>query len=97
MGGVKKGKSSSKSKSSKSSKDSKPKDLKQAQPTQDEPTNQVPPQERVALVRPYWETLSHEQRVDLLTLDVEFLHQRAVEVTTKTQKQLAAEEAEAER
>ncbi|KAK9841198.1 hypothetical protein WJX74_001758 [Apatococcus lobatus] len=95
MGGVKKGKSSSKSKSSKSSKDSKPKDLKQAQPTQDEPTNQVPPQERVALVRPYWETLSHEQRVDLLTLDVEFLHQRAVEVTTKTQKQL--EEAEAER
>ena len=55
---------------------------------QDEPTTQVPPQERVAQVRPYWETLSHEQRVDLLTLDVEFLHQRAVEVTSRTQKQL---------
>lgn len=55
---------------------------------QDEPTNQVPPQERVAKVRPYWETLSHEQRVELLTLDVKFLHQRAVEVTTKTHKQL---------
>lgn len=46
------------------------------------------PQERVAQVRPYWESLSHEQRVELLTLDIEFLHQRAVEVTSKTQKQL---------
>ena len=55
---------------------------------QDEQVNQVPPQERVAQVRPYWETLSHEDRVDLLTLDVDFLRQRAVEVTAKTQKQI---------
>ena len=55
---------------------------------QDEPTNQMSPQERVAQVRPYWETLSHEQQVESLTLDVEFLYQRAVEVTIKTKKQL---------
>ncbi len=55
---------------------------------QDEQVNQVPPQERVAQVKPYWETLSHEDRVDLLTLDVDFLRQRAVEVTAKTQKQI---------
>ena len=50
----------------------------------------MPPQERVAQVRPYWETLSHEERVDLLTLDVEFLRQRANEVTAKAQKALGA-------
>ncbi len=55
---------------------------------QDEQVNQVPPQERVAQVKPYWETLSHDDRVDLLTLDIDFLRQRAVEVTAKTQKQI---------
>ncbi|KAK9836375.1 hypothetical protein WJX84_002578, partial [Apatococcus fuscideae] len=63
----------------------------------DIPATQAPPEEKAALVRPYWETLSHKERVDLLTLDVEILRQRANEVIAKAQKTLAARKAEAER
>lgn len=55
---------------------------------QNEPPSQVPPKAKVAQVRPYWDTLSNEQQVDLLTLDLDFLHQQAVEVTSRSQKQL---------
>lgn len=37
---------------------------------------QLPPQDRVDAVRPLWESLSHEERVALLTIDVDTLRQR---------------------
>ena len=42
---------------------------------------QLPPQERVQAVRPFWETLSQEQRVQLLSLGLEELRAKAAEVT----------------
>lgn len=55
---------------------------------QDQPTIQMPVKEKIAQVRPYWKTLSHEQRAEALTLDLASLHQRAAEVATISQEQL---------
>lgn len=48
----------------------------------------MPAKERIAYVLPYWETLSHEQQFDLLTLDIDVLHQQANEVSATDHKQL---------
>lgn len=50
--------------------------------TQDESRNevQVPAQERVDAVRPFWESLSQEERVALLTIDIELLREKAREI-----------------
>eukprot|EP00775_Hariotina_reticulata_P013475 gene13475-13601_t len=45
------------------------------------------PQERVAAVRPMWEQKPHEQRLQLLTADLETLQQRAKAVTEKARAQ----------
>ena len=48
---------------------------------------QLPPQERVQAVRPFWETLSQEQRVQLLSLGLEELRAKAAEVTARLKRQ----------
>lgn len=48
---------------------------------------QQSPQERVALVRPYWETLSHEERVKLLTIDLEGVRARAKQLAEAARQQ----------
>ena len=47
----------------------------------------LPLQERVAAVKPYWETLSQEERVKLLTVSVDDLHQRAADLAERQRKQ----------
>ena len=48
---------------------------------------QLPPQERVAAVRPFWETLTQEQRVQLLSIDLDDLQARAKDVAARQRKQ----------
>lgn len=48
---------------------------------------QVLPQDRIAAVRPFWETLSKVERRQLLTLCIDDLHERAVLLTDRYQKQ----------
>lgn len=48
------------------------------------------PQERVDAVRPFWESLSQEERVKLLTIDLTALRERARQVT-ETARQQAGE------
>jgi len=48
---------------------------------------QLPPQERVAAVRPFWETLTQEQRVELLSISVDELRTRAKDVVARLRKQ----------
>ncbi|KAK9806100.1 hypothetical protein WJX72_001362 [[Myrmecia] bisecta] len=95
MGGLKKSKGG-KGKGGSKPKDGRPKEPKKQQPQQDEFVTQLPPQERVQAVRPFWETQSHEQRVDLLSIDIDELRARAKELTIRQQKQAALEAAEAE-
>ena len=45
------------------------------------------PQDRIAAVRPFWETLSKEERRQLLTLCTDDLRERAVLLTDRYQKQ----------
>ena len=52
---------------------------------------QLPPQERVAAVRPFWETLTQEQRVQLLSIDLQDLHARAKDVAARQRKQAGEE------
>lgn len=47
----------------------------------------LPPQERVAAVRPFWETLTQEQRVELLSISVDELRTRAKDVVVRLRKQ----------
>jgi hypothetical protein len=51
---------------------------------------QLPPQERVAAVRPFWETLTQEQRVALLSIDLEELRGRAKDVAARQRRQAGA-------
>lgn len=56
--------------------------------TQEEPREaQLPPQERVQAVRPFWETLTQEQRVQLLSLSIDELRAKAAEVTARLRRQ----------
>ena len=48
---------------------------------------QLPPQERVAAVRPFWETLTQEDRVELLSITVEDLQARSKEVVARLRRQ----------
>jgi hypothetical protein len=48
---------------------------------------QLPPQERVDAVRPLWESLSQNERVAMLTIDVETLREKAREVTELAKQQ----------
>ena len=48
---------------------------------------QLPPQERVAAVRPFWETLTQEDRVELLSITVEDLRARSKEVVARLRRQ----------
>ena len=51
---------------------------------------QLPPQERVQAVRPFWETLTQEQRVQLLSLSIEELRAKAADVTARLKRQSGA-------
>lgn len=51
---------------------------------------QALPQERVAAVRPFWETETPDERTELLTLDVAALRERASALTERYQKQAGA-------
>ena len=51
---------------------------------------QVPPQERVDAVRPFWESLSQEDRVAMLTIDVEGLREKARDLTEQARQQQGA-------
>lgn len=53
----------------------------------DPPLNSLPVQERVAAVRPYWQRLSQEERVKLLTIDLEAAGARAKALTAKMRAQ----------
>ena len=55
----------------------------------------LPPQERIATVRPFWESLSQAQREELLTVGVEDLRAYAQRTTQRLRKQAAAEAAAA--
>ena len=56
--------------------------------TQEEPREaQLPPQERVQAVRPFWETLTQEQRVELLSLSIDELRAKAADVTARLKRQ----------
>ncbi len=48
---------------------------------------QVLPQDRIAAVRPFWETLPKVERRQLLTLCIDDLRERAVLLTDRYQKQ----------
>lgn len=48
---------------------------------------QGPPQERISAVRPFWEALSQQERVDLLTLSLDELRPRAKEIADSRRKQ----------
>ena len=61
---------------------------KYAARVQEEPREaQLPPQERVQAVRPFWETLTQEQRVQLLSLSLEDLRAKAADVTARLKRQ----------
>ncbi len=47
---------------------------------------QLPPQERVAAVRPFWETLTQEERVELLSITVEDLRARSKDVVARMRR-----------
>lgn len=47
----------------------------------------LPPQERVAAVRPFWETLTHEERVELLSITVDDLRTRSKDVVARLRRQ----------
>ncbi|KAK9824008.1 hypothetical protein WJX72_006929 [[Myrmecia] bisecta] len=99
MAGAKKGKGA-KSKGSGKPKSGKPKQPQKAQasqqqeafPVQDE---RLAPEERIRAVRPFWQTLSHEQRIEMLTIDVEQLCARAKELDDLGRSRIANEELEA--
>lgn len=48
---------------------------------------QLPPQERVDGVRSLWESLSQKDRVDMLTIDVDALRDKARDVTELAKQQ----------
>ena len=48
------------------------------------------PNERIAVVRPFWETVTKEERAKLLTLEVDDLRERAAMLTDRYQKQAGA-------
>lgn len=59
---------------------------------QEEPREaQLPPQERVQAVRPFWETLTQEQRVQLLSLSIDELRAKAADVTARLKRQSGTE------
>ncbi|KAL3153768.1 hypothetical protein ABBQ32_013356 [Trebouxia sp. C0010 RCD-2024] len=97
MGAPRKGKAGSKSKSSKKA-EGKTKEPKKPQPQVD-PTKeaqlQLLPQERVQNVKPCWETIPDEQRVELLSVDLNELKVKADDLAEKAKKQAALEAAEA--
>lgn len=51
----------------------------------------LPPQERVAAVRPFWETLTQEDRVELLSITIEDLRARSKEVLARLRRQAGAQ------
>ncbi|BDA41097.1 probable inactive ubiquitin carboxyl-terminal hydrolase 54 at C-terminar half [Coccomyxa sp. Obi] len=96
MGGLKKGKGSSKGKGGKG-KDSKGSNVRRPNSHQEDGREiLLPPQERVAAVRPFWETLTHEERVELLSITVDDLRARSKDVVARLRRQAAAEAAELE-
>ena len=50
----------------------------------------LPPQDRVLAVRPFWETVPQEERVQLLSLSLEELRVRAEELTQRQLKEHGA-------
>lgn len=48
---------------------------------------QLSPQERIQNVKPYWETIPDEQRVELLSIDLNDLKLRANDLAEKAKKQ----------
>lgn len=48
---------------------------------------QQSPQERVALVRPFWETLGQEEREKLLSIDIESVRARAKQLAEAARQQ----------
>lgn len=48
---------------------------------------QGPPQERIAAAKPFWEGLTQEQRVEILTISIDDLRNRAKEITERLRKQ----------
>ena len=48
---------------------------------------QVLPQERIAKVRPFWETVPQEERLNLLSIPLSELKQRAAEVGARQRKE----------
>ena len=48
---------------------------------------QVLPQDRVAKVKPFWETVPQENRLDLLSIPLDELKQRAAEVGARQRKE----------
>ncbi|GAB4814795.1 hypothetical protein N2152v2_001841 [Parachlorella kessleri] len=55
----------------------------------------LPPQERIASVKPFWESLGQAEREALLTVDLGDLREYAAKVTKRLRKQAAAEAAAA--
>lgn len=52
---------------------------------------QQTPQERVALVRPLWETLDQAERINLLTIDLDSLRARAKQLAEAARQQAGEE------
>lgn len=48
---------------------------------------QGPPQERIAAAKPFWEGLTQEQRVEILTISIDDLRSRAKDVAERLRKQ----------
>lgn len=97
MGLPRKGKAGSKSKSSKKT-EGKTKEPKKPQTQLDankEAQLQLLPQERVLNVKPCWETIPDEDRVELLSVDLDDLRLRAIDLADKAKKQAALEAQEA--
>lgn len=97
MGLPRKGKAGSKSKSSKKT-EGKSKEPKKPQTQLDankEAQLQLLPQERVLNVKPCWETIPDEDRVELLSVDLNDLRLRAIDLADKAKKQAALEAQEA--
>ncbi|DBA96032.1 TPA: hypothetical protein ACH3X1_001533 [Trebouxia sp. C0004] len=97
MGLPRKGKAGSKSKSSKKT-EGKTKEPKKPQTQLDankEAQLQLLPQERVLNVKPCWETIPDEDRVELLSIDLNDLRLRAIDLADKAKKQAALEAQEA--
>ncbi|EFJ48600.1 hypothetical protein VOLCADRAFT_104654 [Volvox carteri f. nagariensis] len=57
---------------------------------------QQPPQERVALVRPLWETLDQEERVKLLSIGLDSVRARANQLAEAARQQAVADAPEGE-